>query len=381
MIMVQERAGVHDAVPDRAVLERSIRAGVDRCHPAMRPESVRIRTVREEHRPTASLYEVDLKDGGATMSLLVKLPLVGPPATGAAITSRPRLVDRPDAMLSRRLEHAALATIHEHFTVLGDPRFGAIRVFEGVAPSPALVMERLHQPSLRSRVMRAQRWHRGGADERLVQAFANAGAWLRSYHGMEPGPHVVTRHVRRGELVAVCDTIAAWVGARTGQEPFLRSTAAEIRALAERVLPDTLPAGLSHGDFALRNVLVADDGRVTVCDTRARWMTSIYEDLGYFLASLRWSWPQLYSFGLALDPRLLDRWERSFLGGYFGTAQPPVAALRVYRLLALLDRLADEVSRAADGEAWSAVTRRKVNVALLLRALRSEMRGGHGAAD
>jgi hypothetical protein len=382
MIMVREHAEVPDAAPEWACLQRSIRGGVEELHPAMRAESVRIRTVREEHRPTASLYELDLDDAGATMSLLVKVPLVAAPGSGDRRVSRPRLVDQPDAILSRTLEHAALAAIHEHFTALGDPRFGTIRVFDGVAPPGALVMERLHQPSLRSLLMRAQRWRPGGDDERLRCAFANAGAWLRRYHGMEPGEHALVRHARRGDVVAHCEAIAAWAGPRIRQEAFLRAAAAEIGTVAERVLPDPLPLGLSHGDFALRNVLVSDAGRTTVCDTRSRWVTAIYEDLGYFLAWLRWNWPQLYSFGLAFDPRLLDRCEREFLHGYFADAEVPVEALRVYRLVALLDRLAEEVVRGANAARWKGALLQSPKIALLVRVLRMETRSlAAGRAD
>jgi hypothetical protein len=335
---------------------------------------VRVRLAREEHRPVSSLYEFELSTAESAISLLIKVP-VGTGGVSPVRPPYPRPTLAADAVMSYGLEHSALAAIHQHFERLDDPRFGAIRVFDMVPRCGALIMERLRQPSLRSLFMRSGRWRGGNADDRMEAAFANAGSWLRSYHGIDREISG-TRHSRRSDFVGIVDEIAAYVGKHLGESGHFRRVADTIRERAERGLPEVLPLGLGHGDFALRNILVGDSGEVTVCDTRARWRTSIYEDLGYFLVGLKRSWPQLYSLGLAFDARALARYENRFLEGYFASEELPLEAVRLYEMLALLDRLGGVVSLRASSASWTGRLRRTGEIALLSRELRRALAAG-----
>jgi hypothetical protein len=335
---------------------------------------VLVRLVREEHRPVSSLYEFELSSAENAISLLIKVPV----GTGGVSPVRPpntRPTLAADAVMSYSLEHSALAAIQQHFERLDDPRFGAIRVFDMVPRCGALIMERLWQPSLRSLFMRSGRWRGGNADDRMEAAFANAGSWLRSYHGIDREISGA-RHSRRSEFVGIVDEIAAYVGKRLGESRYYGRVAEAIRKRAEQSLPEELPLGLGHGDFALRNILIGDNGRVTVCDTRARWRTSIYEDLGYFLVGLKRSWPQLYSLGLAFDARALARYEGRFLEGYFASEDIPLEAVRLYERLVLLDRLGWVVSRQPSSASWTSRWRRTGEIALLSRELRRALAAG-----
>ena len=110
-------------------------------------------------------------------------------------------------------------------------------------------------------------------------------------------------------------------------------------------LPEELPLGLLHGDFATRNILVGHRHRVTVIDTLAKWHTPIFKDIGCFLANLRLSWFQIISQGLAYRSSTLATYEQAFLKGYFGEAPMPTEAIRLYEILAALDIWAAKLSR------------------------------------
>src|SRR5690606_38963225 len=92
------------------------------------------------------------------------------------------------------------------------------------------------------------------------------------------------RIVRRDDLGAFIGALAAYLAPH--EDP--RFLDRVVRACDELVdgLPRQLPTGLAHGDFAMRNVMVGDDGSVTAIDTLARYRTATCRDLGYFLADL-----------------------------------------------------------------------------------------------
>ena len=75
----------------------------------------------------------------------------------------------------------------------------------------------------------------------------------------------------------------------------------------------------------------------------------IYEDLAYFLVAIETNRLQSYSWGMALDRALLDRYFQAFLAGYFGKDEVPSAELGLFQVQALLDKWASqvEVPRAA----------------------------------
>jgi aminoglycoside phosphotransferase (APT) family kinase protein len=110
-------------------------------------------------------------------------------------------------------------------------------------------------------------------------------------------------------------------------------------------LPEPLPTVVSHGDFAPRNILVDDAGRLAVIDLLARWQAPPYEDLAGFLVSLETSRVNTATRGLVFG-RAVERLEPAFLAGYFGSAPVPRRAIRLYELLLVLDKWSARASRA-----------------------------------
>jgi hypothetical protein len=77
---------------------------------------------------------------------------------------------------------------------------------------------------------------------------------------------------------------------------------------------------------------------VTVLDTFAKWQTPIYEDIGYFLTGMKMTYPQVFSQGLIFSQKQLKNYEQTFLKGYFEQKTIPYPAIRLYEMLALLDK-------------------------------------------
>jgi aminoglycoside phosphotransferase (APT) family kinase protein len=333
-------------------------------------------------RPFSQLYEFALVAGARERRVLIKTAVSdpGPQKLGSAVAdparqdarseARPRLAPPCDPALSCVVEHAALSAIERHFASLGDPRFGAIRVLALLSEPQAVLMERLDQSSLRALLMPSVRLRSPASLEHLDTAFHNAGAWLRSYHSMPDTQHTPARHATRTEFLDFIDRVSAYLGEQMHSASFFHRLAGATAFEAAQVLPDKLPLGLSHGDYALRNVLVGADAGVTLCDTRSRWRTAVFEDIGYFLVSLKHGWPQLYTRGLVLRPDRLAGHERQFLDGYFQGGDVPVRAVRLYEIMALLDRTAALAAQHASASTLPARLKCSIQLRLLAGCIR-----------
>jgi hypothetical protein len=353
-----------------ALLSAHLRAhAVDYFHDLASPP-LTVRLVAAQVRPFSQLYEFACVAGDREKRVLIKTAVEEPGRQRVRPGTRPRLAPAFEPALSCVMEHAALSAIERHFRSLGDTRFGAIRVLALLPEPAALLMERLDQPSLRTLLMRSSR--RGSADslEHLDAAFHNAGAWLQSYHSMPDTQNTPARHGGRAEFLDFIDRVSSYLGDQLHSESFFRQLAAATAAEAAELLPYALPLGLSHGDYALRNILVGTGAAVTLCDTRSRWRTAVYEDIGYFLVNLKYGWPQLYTRGLVLPPDLLTRYERHFLKGYFQRDDVPVRTLRLYEIMALLDRTAGVAAQRGNARRLPARLLRSLQLSLLAGCIR-----------
>jgi hypothetical protein len=106
-----------------------------------------------------------------------------------------------------------------------------------------------------------------------------------------------------------------------------------VRCRAPEVLPGRLEAGLLHGDYAPRNLLVNPGGQIAGFDTRALYFGPSYEDIGFFLWMMRFD-SQGFYFPRIKNPHR-ERLQQAFLNGYFLGGAVPTAALSLFELQAI----------------------------------------------
>ncbi len=249
-----------------------------------------------------------------------------PPKTAA---DRPRLaLPCPPAEKCRR-EYDALLAIERRFDADTTGRFAALRPLDHWADDAALVMEEVPHPSLKS--LLSPSWRpRGLKPTALTAVMNNAGAWLRAFHELPPPASSRPRHTQPRDLVGFVTRLVDYLegprehGGLTARRSsqgsgwhgrLLRHALGHVRRFAAVRLPEELPLGLGHGDFAPRNLFVLPGGRVAGFDTLARWQPPIYEDLGDFLADV-WTWTA-WPFRVGSSARQMRELEGGFLRGYF----------------------------------------------------------------
>jgi hypothetical protein len=256
--------------------------------PAIRGEA-EITLIERSDRPASRLFRFTLRGVHRSESVIVKVPL-----ERCAPASRPRMVSPASARTKFLLEHSALTDIHRHFERLCDPRFSSVRPLDVLADERAIILEHLPSTNLRDLLFAPRRLLANG--RRLDETFGRAGAWLREFHSLRTTVPLTKRSTTREDLVEFSSRCAGFLAQRVPYGRFLeRAVGAMVRAA--RALPDTFPIAPSHGDFALRNVLVRPDASVAVIDTLARFEAPIYEDLATFLFSLRCARIQLATLG------------------------------------------------------------------------------------
>lgn len=306
---------------------------------------VHIRLDRHSKRHHSQLLKFSVEDDRSTECVIYKIPfcLSRLEETTFSVEQRPRLFSEIDPLTNGLREFRSLQSVEEHFGGLNDPRFGAIRTFELLEAPYVEVMNYCPDPDLKSLLKRSTRIHRP-TNFLIPAAMENAGGWLKEFHSLPDLEHTELRHEYRDSFTAAAERFFSFLADRLGSPSELHPLREQILATAERELPNTLPTAVVHGDFAPRNILVADNAQVTVFDMQRRWRAPLYEDLAYFLMSLKASRPQVRSQGLVFSSCQLTEWEDRFLRGYFG-ADVPFARVRLYEILLTLEWWAASVCR------------------------------------
>ena len=321
-------------------LTNHIRERAAQYFPSLAVGQIDVRLMDEQKRPSAILYQFKLADGIQEHSIIVKVPvrnLLQDPANEPDF-EKPLLFPKAGSEEMHLLHYTALVTIHEYITALNRKELGAVRVLDYLPESQAVMTEESSDLKLRDLVLKESRLRTRVTSSGLLTAFQNAGTWLRVYHTMPKEEQVQVRHDRREDFVESVLKLTDFLTERLGDKPFFDRIASTLTKQAHETLPEWLPLGLGHGDYALRNILVSPTGRVSVLDTFAKWRTPIYEDIGYFLTGLKMTSPQVASHGLVFGRDQLKAYEDAFLKGYFGHKTIPYPAVRLYELLALLDK-------------------------------------------
>jgi hypothetical protein len=305
-----------------------------------------VRLLRAELRARSSLYEFHVPLPTGDQTLLVKLATTPAAAKTSSASNpskdRPRIAPFAEQRAAVDLEYRALSRIRDHFVRLNDPRFGAVRVFDRLALHDGFIMEAVDQPTLRTLALRGR--HSRPLPAVLHRSFRHSGAWLQAYHGLAVHDDAGRLQTRRDDFIRFIEDLAEYLASHTGHGAFFAWLTSTMSELARTHLPALLPLALGHGDYAMRNILVGADERVTVLDTLALYRTCMYRDLGYFLGDLRCSvLPALARGQLRHGWRLVDHRE-AFLRGYFGGSQIPQESIRLYEVQAMLERWASIVS-------------------------------------
>lgn len=300
-------------------------------------------------RPGSTIVECDVTGSEGLIPVLVKTVDWDEESIRRALDAEPdfpRLGSREHPATILNWERATLRAIHEHFTELDDPRFEPVRVFDVFPGDGIVAMERLPLPTLYTLIKRhsLRAWRR--PSDELLCASANAGAWLRAFHAMPRLAHTEERHATRSDFIATLRDMSAFIEGVGGREGILEGVSSTAAETADRILPEKLPCGLTHGDYAPRNVLVGPEERVAVIDTPGRWWSATYLDVGYFVANTWTLMPSVLSHGVLPGTSALQAVERSFLAGYFGREAPDRVTVRLYEILTLLARWASGIHAA-----------------------------------
>jgi hypothetical protein len=331
-----------------SVFKDHIRSHAPRYYPALSSEKLGVELLSKQERPSAVLYRFKVGNKAQNRSVFVKVPLR---LTGNGHNSRntyekPQLFPKTEPRDMHWLHYTALKTIYDYYTSLDKEQLGAIRVLDYLPQYHAIFTEESSDPKLRDLFFRENRLRSPLGHGQLSTAFQNVGMWLRLYQTMPKDKDVQVRHQGKNDYIEAITTITDFLAKTLKRESFFKKTASRLIEAAGEILPDSLPLGLGHGDYAMRNILVGPNSRVTVLDTFAKWRAPVYEDIGYFLTDLKMSSPQVFSYGLAFSSNQLAAYEEAFLKGYFGQSPIPYPAIRLYEALALLDKWSSRTARA-----------------------------------
>lgn len=339
-------------------IERCVTAGAGRWFPPSGP-SPAVRLRRLSSRPRSVLYGVYLGDGERPQ-MVAKLRTGVLPQRSATDT-RPRLsTGSPSVSELTSLEYAGLDAI---FTTFGnaDNRFGAVRPLDHMVAENVILMDYVDAVTLRDVLVERSRLslHRRSAARLSVEVpWERVGAWLRQFQESNPPEGRPSRQQDRQDVVERFEAYQEFLTSRLGAS--FGAVAADGARLAAEVLPERLPMAVGHGDFAPRNVFLDVEGRIVVLDPLPRWAVPRYEDLCRFLVGMRLLGLQLHSHGAAFGRTEVERREQQVIRGYQGDDPVPVAQLRCYELLILLDKwsaLVDSPSRGWRGRVTSASVR------------------------
>jgi len=283
---------------------------------------VEVDVVPVGRRVRARLNRLEVGAAGRRLRLVVKETSLADAPEARGGPDRPRLTVVADTHERHRWEYLGLKAAEERFSALQDPRFAVLRAIDHLPAERAFLMEDVPYPTLRDLLAGPARLTPSGR-RRIATALANAGAWLREFHALEAGDaDAPPLRASAAEVEAALHEQAEFALRHGGGGSVERDTARAVAAIADGALPDPLPLGLWHADFAPRNVFVTPAGAVAGFDMAARRRAPVYEDIAYFVMNLR---------------RVHSRGAHRFLAGYFGAGPVPERALAVFGVLVGLD--------------------------------------------
>jgi hypothetical protein len=343
---------------ERAAIESHLWANATSyCAPDR--DATEIQLLRVRARPSARLYWYRIECDGTSSNVVVKIHDDPADIETTGDAGQPRLVEPLTHDIKYAQEYKALGLLQRHFAALNDSRFGAVPVLDRIDPLRAIVMREVDGQPLNRLLPQLSRLRPGGPSPALRNAIFNAGAWLRAYHQLETDGAVM-RQANREDFVSSITAYCTHLGRTLSRPAFFAELAERAASAAQTLLPDELPLALSHGDFAMRNVLVGSTGRVFVFDTRAAWRAPIYDDLAKFGLAMRFARPQVYSQGLAFSEGHLRAAEQCLLAGYFGGDAVPQEQIELYTMLLVFDKWSFELRQPSRGRQMRAAVKTRL---------------------
>ena len=343
------------------------------------PGQFRLSVASVERRGRTNLISLTVHVADRTIPLILKQLAAGmeaptaPNAVGRRGEPRPRLAV-PCSLADRyRLEQAALVATEHHIRALADPRLTAVHVVGYLPADVGIVTTRLDAHHLRDPIRRAitrRPRRRSGEVDEVLAATERAGAWLRAYHSMQT-PDAAQRHASPASIAGWVSEVSTFLGQNLDEAAYFSALAARIDDRIRTDLPEPIPLALAHGDFAPRNVLVGRDGRVAAVDMAGAIRAPIYEDLAYYVSSIRTSMASVLAGPVLLDHSVIAGIEQALMAGYFGSETPHWKACRLYQVLLTLDKWWGSPPRLASTVGGRIVDR--VATPIAERALRAEV--------
>lgn len=308
--------------------------------------AIAIHVEARDRRSASTLLHVVLQSADHRLATICKiphaLPTEGPVARPLEAPRRPRNVPLVLPGEVAGYEATALIAIEKHLAAAPDARFRAVRVLDYLPEFRANVIEHLPWPSLNTLLKHSCLGSEQTKAEVIV-ACQQAGAWLARFHAMRCPEHTKTWRTTADDFSSSTRELLAYLVA---QQSLTAAESAEIETAltvgVDAVLPRELPCGVTHGDFAPRNVLVGPAAQVAVIDTLAWLKTPIYRDLACFLVSMEVATMRVYSRRWVLSDPYLRRLDQAFLAGYFPAGDAPLAVINLFCLQAILEKWAAE---------------------------------------
>lgn len=337
-----------------AAVAAEARANADAWFAELNARRVRVRFLSTAARPRCFMHRVELDDGQVQRTVAVKVRHSHPGLRRLdKFEGRPVLT--PERTLSDRetgkREYDGLRTIVDAVGATGDGRFGVLRPLAWMPQQSAIVMDFVEEPTLRALLLRTARTRPGSSPPMSETPWLNAGAWLRIFHEHETALTLgmANRLETRTQVAEMYRSFTSFLVDAGGSSPLLHRLDDMAWDLTAAALPEQLPVVPGHGDFVANNLFTGPAGAVTGFDPLTLWRVPKYQDLGTLAVGIRILPLQAATRGLALPTEQLDRYERALLHGYFGSDDVPLAAIRAYQLLVLLDRWSDLVSKQVHG--------------------------------
>jgi aminoglycoside phosphotransferase (APT) family kinase protein len=298
-------------------------------------DSVEIEPVRRIDGPYSSVLNVRVSGGSARSGAYIKV-------------YKPRSNSEADlARADRFLQREFRATSTLHAALAAQPEIGVLRPIACLPEHRAIVTAEVVGRPFGELLNGAS-----APDPRILEIGRRVGRWVHAYQAIAPADGRVDLAERR----AYIDERLRQLERRVIDSAVRRQVLSTVDALSSAIGSASIPAVAIHADLTPTNVLVSDDGRVTVLDFTMAKAGSPYHDLAhmYFHLGL---------FGRRRRGRaaLARDVQRALLEGYEPSLSPgsPLFALMVWQHAVCHLAMLDERRVPLAGRAYRWLLRRR----------------------